>query len=65
MPGALFLIAMLLFYGLGLLDIVHLTAAAAVHLLIGWVYVFFSPRYLPVLPATATAQKNPFVQTEE
>jgi hypothetical protein len=63
MPGALFLIAMLLFYGLGLLDIVHLTAAVGVHLLIGWVYVLVSPRYLPCLEPLATTEKNPFIQS--
>ncbi|PWU08946.1 MAG: hypothetical protein C5B50_28530 [Verrucomicrobia bacterium] len=62
MPGALFFVAMFLFYGLGLLDIVHLTAAAGVHLVIGWIYVLVSPRYLPVVPAE-TVRKNPFVQS--
>jgi hypothetical protein len=60
MPGALFLTVAIILYGLGLLDLVRLAAAAGLHLVIGWVYVLVSPFWLPRHPE-ATVQKNPFV----
>lgn len=58
MPGALFLTAVLLFYGLGVLDLLHLVLAAALHFVIGWVYLFASPFSAPL--STQEARKNPF-----
>ena len=60
MPGALLMCAAILLYGCGLLDIVRLTAAAALHLVVGWVYVVTSPLRLPP-QAVAAAKENPFV----
>jgi hypothetical protein len=58
-PGALLMCAAILLYGYGALDLVHLAAAGAVHLVIGWGYVLASPlclsRHLP-----AQADDNPF-----
>ncbi len=60
MPGALLLTAAIFFYGLGVLDPVHLVVAGAAHLLMGWIYVIVSPLYLPRHTA-AGGQTNPFV----
>lgn len=59
MPGALFLCAAILLYGWGALDLVRLIVAAAVHWMIGWVYLFASPFWLPRHPATVV-KSNPF-----
>jgi hypothetical protein len=60
MPGALLMIVAILFYGLGVLDIVQFAAAAGVHFVASWVYlvwgVWVSPR---LLPRTASSE-NPF-----
>jgi hypothetical protein len=60
MPGALLMCGALLLYGWGALDIVRLTVAAALHLVMGWVYVVASPLRLP-RQAVATGKENPFV----
>jgi hypothetical protein len=60
MPGALLMCAAILTYGWGALDLVRLTLAGAVHLVVGWVYVVVSPLCLPRHPE-ATANINPFV----
>jgi len=59
MPGALFLCAVILLYGLGALDLVRLAAGGAAHLLVGWAYLFFSVLGLPRHPA-APRRTNPF-----
>jgi hypothetical protein len=60
LPGALLMCAAILLYGCGALDIVRLTVAAALHLVMGWVYVFISPLRLPP-QAVAAVKENPFV----
>jgi len=61
MPGALLLTAAILFYGLGTLDLVQLTAAFGAHFVIGWIYVFAAPFFTPKLAAAAAEpDKNPF-----
>jgi hypothetical protein len=59
MPGALLMCAIVVLYGWGVLDIVRLAAAGAVHLLVGWVYLLVSALRLPRLPAVV-AEGNPF-----
>ena len=63
MPGALLFTAVILCYGLQALDLVHLAAAAGLHLVVGWLYVCFSPFYCPKHPAAAGVT-NPFVKAE-
>jgi hypothetical protein len=59
MPGALLISLMLPLYVLGAFDIVQLTLAYALHLVIGWIYLFVSPLFLDrTLPAE---KKNPFL----
>ena len=60
MPGSLLMCAAFLTYGWGALDLVRLTMAGAVHLVVGWLYLAVSPLYLPRHP-DATANINPFV----
>lgn len=57
MPGALVMIASMILYGLGSLDLVQLAAAAAAHFAIGWIYLFWAPFRVTKLPS---APKNPF-----
>jgi hypothetical protein len=59
MPGALLLCGTIFLYGWGALDVVRLAVAAAVHLIMGWVYLFVSLLRLPRQPV-ATAEGNPF-----
>jgi hypothetical protein len=60
MPGALFLSLAVIGYGLGALDLVQLLAAAALHLLIGWIYAAVAPIYARRNPTLAETAKNPF-----
>jgi hypothetical protein len=60
MPGALFLIIAIIFYGLGWIDLIRLGFAFAFHFVIGWVYLLVSPFFLPKHPQSAEQQKNPF-----
>ena len=50
MPGALLMCAAVCLYGWGALDLVRLAVAGAVHLVMGWVYLFISPLCLPRHP---------------
>jgi hypothetical protein len=60
MPGALFMCAVVVIYGCGALDLVRLAVAAALHLVMGWVYLVLSPWCSPRHPAVAV-KANPFV----
>ena len=46
MPGALLMCAAIFLYGWGALDLVRLAVAAAVHLVVGWVYLIRQPLVL-------------------
>ena len=58
MPGALLMSVALVFYELGVFDLVQFCFAFVMHLVLGWIYLFVSPmflnRQLPAKPA------NPF-----
>lgn len=59
MPGALLQTLAIVLYGLGASDVVQLCFAFAMHLVIGWIYLFVSVLFLNrTLPAE---KKNPFV----
>jgi hypothetical protein len=65
MPGALVMIAAILFYGFGVLDLVQLAAAVGVHLAASWVYLVWGVWASPSLvPGAAAARENPFASTE-
>jgi hypothetical protein len=59
MPGAFVMLAAILAYGLGLLDLVQLGFALALHVLVGWVYLGVSVVFVPRLSG-ATTGANPF-----
>jgi len=60
MPGALLMCGAVFLYGFGVLDLLRLMVAAAVHLITGWVYLFASLFFLPRVAETRAAMKNPF-----
>ncbi|HEX4343845.1 MAG TPA: hypothetical protein VH255_10660 [Verrucomicrobiae bacterium] len=64
MPGALFLMVAIFIYAIGLLDAMQLIAGFALHFLIGWVYLFTAPFFLPAASSAAVA-KNPFTQPKK
>jgi len=65
MPGALLMIATIVAYGFGVLDLVQLAAGVMAHVLIGWVYVFWGVWVTPKVSASAVPAKNPFVTAAE
>ena len=59
MPGALLLTAAIVFYALGALDLIQMSFAFGAHFVLGWIYLFISPLFLPrVSPAE---KRNPFL----
>jgi hypothetical protein len=60
MPGALFLTFGLLIYGVSSMTLLQLGVVWALHLVIGWIYLFVSPFFLPRHPAAESARGNPF-----
>jgi len=59
-PGALFLTAAILLYALGILDLISLLIATALHIPIGWLYALLGPFWLPRDPKSANPRSNPF-----
>jgi hypothetical protein len=60
MPGALLMAVGILFYDFGVLDLVGLAFVTGGHLVLGWIYLFASPLFLPINPVAASTRKNPF-----
>jgi hypothetical protein len=60
MPGALFFTFAIFGYGLGWIDLMMLGSLAGLHLLIGWVYLFISPLFLPKTAGMTSPRQNPF-----
>jgi len=58
MPGALVMTLAIVLYGLGAFDLVQLCFAAAMQMVIGWVYLFISPLFLN--RAAPGEKGNPF-----
>jgi hypothetical protein len=65
MPGALVMIATIVAYGFGVLDLVQLAAAVVAHVLVGWVYAFWGAWVTPKVSVAAGPAKNPFATTPE
>ena len=59
MPGALLLTAAIAFYALGALDLIQMSFAYGAHLVLGWIYLFVSPLFLP--RASPAEKRNPFL----
>lgn len=60
MPGALLMVAGILFYGFGVLDLLQLSIVFAVHFVVGWIYFFISPFFLPRHASLPPTGGNPF-----
>lgn len=62
LPGALLTAAGIVLYGLGLIDLLQFLFLCALHLMVGWVYLFVSPLRLPRASDAATAPRDPFAK---
>lgn len=60
MPGAVFLTAAIVFYGLGAFQLPQLLLAVAMHLVVGWFYLVVSVMAVPRLAAAPVPGENPF-----
>jgi hypothetical protein len=60
MPGALWMIASMALYGLGVMDLLKLLIATAAHFVIGWAYVVGTPFWRPRVLDPSTKPGNPF-----
>jgi hypothetical protein len=60
MPGALFMSASIVIYGLGAFDLLRLALAFGMHFIIDGFYLFASTACLPRQPGTLPAGANPF-----
>lgn len=60
MPGAAVMIAAIILYGLGVLDLVSFSAIVAVHVLVGWVYLVWTVCTWPRALSATAATRNPF-----
>ena len=59
MPGALLLTAAIALYALGALDLIQMSFACGAHLVLGWIYLFISPLFLPRM--SPAEKRNPFL----
>jgi len=59
MPGALLLTAAIAFYALGAMDLIQMSFTFGAHLVLGWIYLFISPLFLPRV--SPTEKRNPFL----
>lgn len=62
MPGALLMVVGIVLYDFGVVDLVGLGFIAAGHLMLGWIYLFICPLFLPRAGETKREGKNPFVE---
>ena len=60
MPGALLMAAGILGYDFGMVDLVGLACITAGHLVLGWIYLFIGPLFLPHETSAARTSANPF-----
>jgi hypothetical protein len=60
LPGGLLTTAGIVLYGLGSIDLLQLLILWALHLMVGWVYLFVSPLRLPRASDAASGARNPF-----
>ncbi|MSU27031.1 MAG: hypothetical protein EXS27_03830 [Pedosphaera sp.] len=60
LPGAWIFAMGLVLYGLEWLPLLGLLLVTAVHLVVGWIYLFFAPFFLPRVPSQFATVANPF-----
>ena len=73
LPGALLMVVAILCYDRGLLhgpsgprnDLVVLSFVAIGHIVVGWIYLFISPLFLPRNSESGLNQKNPFAMPDK
>jgi hypothetical protein len=63
MPGALLMAAGILMYDFGIVDLVGLGFIGAGHLVLGWIYLFVGPLFLPRTVLVKETGKNPFASS--
>ena len=61
MPGAVLMSVSMLLYDVGAFDLVQISFAFGMHLVIGWIYVLISPMFLG--RSVSPGKKNPFTST--
>lgn len=64
MPGALAMSAAIMLYGLQVLDLFRFGLAVVLHFVVGWVFLFVSPGFLPHQAGTPPAGGNPFAASK-
>jgi len=62
LPGALLTTAGIVLYGLELISLIQFLLLWALHLMVGWVYLFVSPLRLPRASDAALAPRDPFAK---
>lgn len=60
LPGALFMFTAMVFYGLGAFDLLRLTLAFGMHVVVSWFYLVAGTICLPRHPAVPPPGANPF-----
>jgi hypothetical protein len=60
MPGAVFMLLMILLYGFGAMDVLKLLIGTVAHFLIGWVYVLAAPWFCRRVVDPSIPVGNPF-----
>ena len=60
MPGAFAMLVAIFFYGIGMLDLVQMGFVLVVHILIGWIYLWVSMFFVPLI-GEANGARNPFI----
>ena len=60
LPGALLMAAGVLCYDFGVVDLVGLAFITAGHFVLGWIYLFIGPLFLPRIASAANPGANPF-----
>lgn len=60
MPAALFMIAAIVLYGFGVLDLVQLAACSVAHIMVGWIYLIWAVWVSPKMLASSASSENPF-----
>jgi hypothetical protein len=62
LPGAVLTAAGIVIYGAGLIDVLQFLFFWALHLMVGWVYLFASPLRLPRASDATAAPRDPFAK---
>jgi hypothetical protein len=65
LPGALFLIAGIVGYGLGWMDVIQLGGIFGIHFIVAWIYLGIGPLFCPKPGVVEKVKKNPFAGAVE